>query len=152
MPYWINQEEGSAPLKVAERRWGDAAEIDFGALTSCIVLVEQSPDEPSSVRAIHLSLWSPDTVVSDHKSHVARQIEIIMQKDGKLRACLGEIGFWKDSDSREVQEFFKELMRKLDIRKQVELLQDSLRVRMNNGVIQYQRYKQGQQGGAWTNL
>src|SRR5690349_5571098 len=83
MPYIIQNVQGPAPLAVGERIWGDATEINFGAMTSCIALVVQTPGQPTSVRGIHLSIVSGDgTPVYDPVSNVAGQVDTIMQQSG----------------------------------------------------------------------
>ncbi|WP_423760945.1 hypothetical protein [Burkholderia sp. NLJ2] len=148
MPYIIQQVQGPAPLAVGERNWGDATEIDFGAMTSCIALVEQTPGQPASVRAIHLSIVSGDgTPVYDAASDVAGQVDTIMQQNGNLRACLGRIDLWQASQSPELQAFFVNLMQGLDMLTWVQLPDGNLRVRLSGGAIQY---RQGT--GAWTDV
>ncbi|KVN36014.1 hypothetical protein WJ63_01530 [Burkholderia pyrrocinia] len=148
MPYIVQNVQGPAPLAVGERIWGDATEINFGAMTSCIALVEQTPGQPTSVRAIHLSIVSGDgTPVYDPASNVAGQVDAIMQQSGNLRACLGRIDLWQASQSQQLQDFFAGLMQSLDMTTWVQLPDGNLRVRLNNGVIQYQ-----QGSGAWTDV
>ncbi|MEN2473705.1 hypothetical protein [Burkholderia sp. GS2Y] len=148
MPYIIQNVQGPAPLAVGERNWGDATEIDFGAMTSCIALVEQTPGQPASVRAIHLSIVSGDgTPVYDPASNVAGQVDTIMQQNGDLRACLGRIDLWQASESPELQDFFAGLMQSLDMTIWVQLPDGNLRVRLTGGAIQYQ-----QGTGAWTDV
>ncbi|MFH5251758.1 hypothetical protein ACGTRS_11025 [Burkholderia semiarida] len=116
MSYIIQNVHGPAPLGVGERKWGDATEIDFGAMTSCIALVEQTPGQPTLVRGIHLSIVSPDgTNVYDPAADVAGQVETIMQQQGNMRACLGRIDLWQASTSQELQDFFVALMMSLDM-------------------------------------
>jgi len=147
MPYIIQQVHGLAPLRVGERRWGDAGEIDFGAMTSCIALVEQDPDRAGSVRAIHLSILSDDgTPVYYPDSNVRGQVSAIMQAFGNLRACLGRIDVWQNSESPQVQDFFASLMQGLDMLTWVQLPDGHLRARMHNGAIQYD------QGGGWVDV
>ncbi|MGN8191337.1 hypothetical protein DF046_36325 [Burkholderia cepacia] len=147
MPYDIQNVQGPAPLVVGERIWGDASEIDFGAMTSCIALVEQTPGQPASVRAIHLSIVSDDgTKVYDPSANVAGQVETIMQQSGDLRTCLGRIDLWQASESQQLRDFFAALMLSLDMQNWVQLPDGNLRVRINGGVIQY---RQG--AGPWTN-
>lgn len=148
MPYIIQNVQGPAPLAVGERIWGDATEINFGAMTSCIALVEQTPGQPTSVRGIHLSIVSADgTPVYDPVSNVAGQVDTIMQQSGNLRACLGRIDVWQGSQSQELRDFFAGLMQSLDMTTWVQLPDGNLRVRFDSGVIQYQ-----QGSGAWTNV
>ncbi|NTX28618.1 hypothetical protein HT746_16020 [Burkholderia pyrrocinia] len=148
MPYIIQNVQGDAPLAVGERIWGDATEIDFGAMTSCIALVEQTPGQPTLVRGIHLSIFGDlDTPVYDPAANVAGQVEAIMQQNGDLRACLGRIDFWQASPSQQVRDFFIGLMQSLDMTTWVQLPDGNLRVRINGGVIQYQ-----QGTGAWTDV
>ncbi|WP_175771678.1 hypothetical protein [Burkholderia ambifaria] len=148
MPYIIQNVQGPAPLSVGERIWGDATEIDFGAMTSCIALVEQTPGQPASVRGIHLSIVSADgTPVYDPASNVAGQVGTIMQPNGNLRACLGRIDVWQGSESQQLRNFFAGLMQSLDMTTWVPLPDGTLRVRLNGGVIQY---RQG--SGAWIDV
>ncbi|WP_175946080.1 hypothetical protein [Burkholderia pyrrocinia] len=148
MAYIIRNVQGPAPLAVGERIWGDATEIDFGAMTSCIALVEQTPGQPTSVRGIHLSIVSDDgTPVYDPAANVAGQVETIVQQSGDLRACLGRIDVWQASQSQQLRDFFVGLMQSLDMTTWVQLPDGNLRVRFNGGVIQY---RQGT--GAWTGV
>ncbi|KVX64252.1 hypothetical protein [Burkholderia stagnalis] len=148
MPYIIQNVQGPAPLAVGERIWGDATEINFGAMTSCIALVEQTPGQSMSVLGIHLSIVSGDgTPVYDPASNVAGQVDTIMQQSGNLRACLGRIDVWQASQSHALRDFFAGLMRSLDMTTWVQLPDGNLRVRFNGGVIQY---RQG--SGAWTDV
>ncbi|VWB60337.1 hypothetical protein [Burkholderia lata] len=148
MAYIIQNVHGPAPLAVGERIWGDATEIDFGAMTSCIALVEQAPAQPTQVRGIHLSIVSADgTKVYDPAADVAGQVETIMQQSGDLRACLGRIDLWQASQSQELQDFFVGLMQSLDMLNWVQVEDGNLRVRIHGGVMQYQHGT-----GAWTNV
>lgn len=148
MPYIIENVQGPAPLGVGERKWGDAAEIDFGAMTSCIALVEQTPGQPTLVRGIHLSIVGSDgTNVYDTAADVAGQVETIMQQSGDLRACLGRIDVWQANASQEVRDFFVALMRSLDITDWVQVPDGNLRVRLHGGVMQYQKG-----ADAWTDV
>jgi hypothetical protein len=148
MPYIIQNVQGPAPLSVGERIWGDATEIDFGAMTSCIALVEQTPGQPTLVRAIHLSIVSADgTPVYDPASNVAGQVGAIMQPTGNLRACLGRIEVWQAEEPQQLGDFFAGLMQSLDMTTWVPLPDGNLRVRFNGGVIQY---RQGT--GAWIDV
>jgi len=148
MSYIIENVHGPAPLRVGERKWGDATEIDFGAMTSCIALVEQTPGQPTLVRAIHLSIVSPDgTMVYDPAANVAGQVETIMQQSGNMRACLGRIDLWLTNESPEVQDFFAGLMSSLDMTQWVRAPDGNLRVRMHGGVMQYQKGTD-----AWANV
>ncbi|RQR35233.1 MULTISPECIES: hypothetical protein [unclassified Burkholderia] len=148
MPYIIQNVQGPAPLAVGECIWGDATEINFGAMTSCIALVEQTPGQPASVRGIHLSIVSGDgTPIYDPASNVAGQVGTIMQPSGNLRACLGRIDVWQASQSQQLRDFFVGLMQSLDMTTWVQLPDGNLRVRFNSGVIQYQ-----QGAGAWTDV
>ncbi|TCW82226.1 hypothetical protein C5O80_21290 [Burkholderia sp. SRS-46] len=148
MAYNIQQVQGPAPLAVGERFWGDATEINFGAMTSCIALIEQTPGKPTSVRGIHLSIVSADgTPVYDPASKVAEQVDKIMTPNGNLRACLGRIDLWQGSDAKQLKDFFVGLMKSLGIIDWVPLPDGNLRVRFQNGTIQYQ---QGNAG--WVNV
>ncbi|KVD42423.1 hypothetical protein WT97_28010 [Burkholderia sp. MSMB1459WGS] len=148
MSYIIQHVNGPAPLAVGERKWGDATEIDFGAMTSCIALVEQTPGQPTLVRGIHLSIVGDGgTKVYDTAADVAGQVETIMQQSGDMRACLGRIDLWQASTSQEVQDFFVALMMSLDMTDWVQVPDGNLRVRIDGGVMQY---RQGT--GAWTNV
>ncbi|VWC37970.1 hypothetical protein [Burkholderia lata] len=148
MSYIIHDVHGPAPLGVGGLNWGDATEIDFGAMTSCIALVEQTPGQPTMVRGIHLSIVSASgTNVYDPAADVAGQVETIMQQSGDLRACLGRIDLWQASELQEVQDFFAGLMQSLDMTHWVPVPDGNLRVRIHGGVMQYQ-----QGTGAWTNV
>jgi hypothetical protein len=148
MAYIIHEVHGAAPLVVAERIWGDATEIDFGAMTSCIALVEQTPGQPAQVRAIHLSIVSDDgTEVYDKASDVAGQVEAIMKPNGKLRACLGRIDLWQANQSQALRDFFAELMQRLDVYDWVKVQDGNLRVRIHGGAMQYRKGTD-----AWTNV
>ncbi|RQU17997.1 hypothetical protein DF153_05690 [Burkholderia cenocepacia] len=148
MSYIIQNVHGSAPLRVGERNWGDATEIDFGTMTSCIALVEQTPGQPMLVRGIHLSIVSPDgTKVYDTASNVAGQVETIMQQSGNMRACLGRIDVWQANVSQEVRDFFVALMMSLGMTQWVQVPDGNLRVRLHGGVMQYQKGTD-----AWTNV
>ncbi|MBN3777160.1 hypothetical protein G3O06_06215 [Burkholderia sp. Ac-20345] len=148
MSYIIHDVHGPAPLGVGGLNWGDATEIDFGAMTSCIALVEQTPGQPTMVRGIHLSIVSAGgTNVYDPAADVAGQVETIMQQSGDLRACLGRIDLWQASELQEVQDFFAGLMQSLDMTNWVPVPDGNLRVRIHGGVMQYQ-----QGTGAWTNV
>jgi len=148
MPYNIQQAVGPAPLLVNERFWGDASNINFGAMTSCIALVELTPNDAFSVRGVHLSLVAPDgTPVFDPNSNVAGQVSAIMQPQGNLRACLGRIGVWQSNELAEVQDFFAGLMQSLEIETWVSLPDGNLSVRVHNGTIQY-----AQGGAGWVNV
>jgi hypothetical protein len=149
MPYIIQEAPGPAPvLLVGERYWGYAPEIDFGSMTSCIALVQQDPDDPTAVRAIHLSVVSQDgTPVYDPDSDVAAQISAIMQAQGDFRACLGRIDFWQNNQSTQVQDFFSSLMQDLDIFTWVQLPDGNLGARWNNNTIQYNA-----QGSGWLDI
>ncbi|GGA01265.1 hypothetical protein [Dyella caseinilytica] len=147
MPYIIQHAHGPVPLLVGERFWGDAPEIDFGAITSCITLVEQAPDTANSIRAIHLSIFSGDgTPIYDPDSNVVTQIDGIMQGTGNFRACLGRIDFWQANQSAEVRNFFTSLMQRLGIETWVQTPNVPLRVRWNQDTIQYT------QGGGWVSI
>ncbi|MPV57499.1 hypothetical protein CFB46_30875 [Burkholderia sp. HI2761] len=140
MSYIIQNVHGPAPLGVGERKWGDATEIDFGAMTSCIALVEQTPGQPTLVRGVHLSIVSPDgTKVCDSAADVAGQVETIMQQSGDMRACLGRIDLWQANESQEVQDFFVGLMMSLDMINWVRVPDGNLRVRIHGGVMEYQK-------------
>ncbi|AJK50085.1 hypothetical protein [Burkholderia plantarii] len=147
MAYVITKVEGAAPLTVSERRWGDATQIDFGAMTSCISLVEQTPGKPNLVRAIHLSIVDEhgDPIFKD-ETKVLEQIRTIMAPKGNLRACIGCIAVW-ESNGQELKNFFLELMATLGIKTQVRLDDSRLQVRLENGGIQYQ-----QDGGNWIKV
>ncbi|MBY8604630.1 MAG: hypothetical protein IOC39_28880 [Burkholderia sp.] len=148
MSYIVQNVHGPAPLVVGERTWGDATEIDFGAMTSCIALVEQTPGQPTLVRAIHLSIVSADgTKVYDSAADVAGQVETIMQQSGDMRACLGRIDLWQASESQELQDFFAGLMMSLDMTEWVQVPDGNLRVRIHGGVMQYRKGTD-----AWTNV
>lgn len=148
MSYIVQNVNGPAPLGVGERKWGDATEIDFGAMTSCIALVEQTPGQPTLVRGIHLSIVSPDgTNVYDPAADVAGQVETIMQQQGNMRACLGRIDLWQASTSQRLQDFFVALMMSLNMTEWVQVPDGNLRVRLHGGVMQYQHGT-----GAWTNV
>jgi hypothetical protein len=113
-------------------------------MTSCIALVEQNPDVADSIRAIHLSLLSPDnTPVYDPDSNVLGQIVGIMQLHGNLRACLGRIDFWQSSESIEVQDFFSALIEQLQIDTGAQLPDGSLGVRWHSETIQYAQEDSG---------
>ncbi|KVD33066.1 hypothetical protein [Burkholderia ubonensis] len=147
MPYILQHVQGPAPLPVGERVWGDAPEIDFGAMTSCIALVEETPGQALSVRAIHLSIVSADgTPVYDPASNVAGQVGAIMQANGNLRACLGRIDIWQNNASAQIRNFFVALMQQLNILDWVQLPDGNLQARMHNGGIQYR------QVGAWVDV
>ncbi len=147
MAYVITKVEGAAPLTVSERRWGDATQIDFGAMTSCISLVEQTPGKPNLVRAIHLSIVDEhgDPIFKD-ETKVLEQIRTIMAPKGNLRACIGCIAVW-ESNGQELKKFFLELMATLGIKTQVRLDDSRLQVRLENGGIQYR-----QDGGNWIKV
>ncbi|KVL28626.1 hypothetical protein [Burkholderia sp. MSMB1835] len=148
MSYIIENVHGPAPLRVGERKWGDATEIDFGAMTSCIALVEQTPGQPTLVRGIHLSIVGDGgTKVYDTAADVAGQVETIMQQNGDMRACVGRIDHWQANTSQEVQDFFVALMMSLDMIDWVQVPDGNLRVRIHGGVMQY---RQGTD--AWTNV
>lgn len=147
MAYTITKVEGAAPLTVSERKWGDATQINFGAMTSCISLVEQTPGKPTLVRAIHLSIVDEnyDSILED-KKNVVKQITDIMEPNGNLRACIGCIDVW-ESNGPDLKNFFLDLMASLGIKTQVRLDDSQLQVRLENGAIQYQ-----QDGGKWIKV
>ncbi|QRR18395.1 hypothetical protein GJG85_33970 [Burkholderia sp. MS389] len=148
MSYIIQNAHGAAPLRVGERKWGDATEIDFGAMTSCIALVEQTPGQPTLVRGIHLSIVGDGgTKVYDTAADVAGQVETIMQQSGNMRACLGRIDVWQANVSPEVRDFFVALMMSLGMTNWVQVPDGNLRVRLDGGVMQYQKGT-----AAWTNV
>ncbi|WP_321863697.1 hypothetical protein [Burkholderia cenocepacia] len=148
MFYIIDNVRGPAPLVVKERKWGDATEIDFGPMTSCIALVEQTPGQPTLVRGIHLSIVGTDgTNVYDPAADVAGQVETIMQQSGHMRACLGRIDVWQANASQEVRDFFVALMMSLDMTHWVQVPDGNLRVRIHGGVMQYQKGTD-----AWANV
>ncbi|MBI0329078.1 hypothetical protein [Burkholderia plantarii] len=147
MAYVITKVEGAAPLTVSERKWGEATQINFGAMTSCISLVEQTPGKPALVRAIHLSIVDEhDTPIFDPASNVSTEIGRIMEPTGNLRACIGCIDVW-ESNGPELKHFFLDLMTSLGIKTQVRLDDSQLQVRLENGAIQYQ-----QDGGNWIKV
>ncbi|WP_246792224.1 hypothetical protein [Burkholderia perseverans] len=147
MAYVITKVEGTAPLKVSERRWGDATQIDFGAMTSCISLVEQTPGKPTLVRAIHLSIVDErDTPIFDPASNVSAEISRIMEPNGNLRACIGCIDVW-ESNGADLKNFFRNLMTTLGIKTEVRLDDSQLQVRLEKGVLQYR-----QDGGNWIKV
>ncbi|MBE1162776.1 hypothetical protein [Dyella acidiphila] len=148
MPYIIQQATGTNPPLVSECCWGEAVEVNFGAMTSCIALVQQSADAASSIRVIHLALISEDgTPVFDPDSNVLGQIGDIMGLQGDLRACIGCIDFWQASSSVEVQEFFYALIEQLQIGTLLQLPDGPLRARWGNDTIQY-----ALQGSGWVDI
>jgi len=147
MPYTLQQVHGPAPLLVGEQVWGEATEIDFGAMTSCISIVAQAPGPVFCVRAIHLSVVDGNgTPIYHPVSNVLGQIHGIMQPAVNLRACLGRIDFWQGNVSPQVQDFFAALMQDLDIETWVQLPDGELRVRADNNALSYSR------DGAWINI
>lgn len=150
MPYILQQVPNNGEINVPERWWGNAGIIYFGAMTSCIAVIAQTPGGEPRVRGVHLSIFSNDgTPVYDGNSNVLGQMNNIMKDAVELRACLGRIDFWQGNESQEVRDFFTTLMQNLGILTWVQLSDGQLNVAVNvaENTIRYQH-----EGGEWQNV